>query len=169
MTIVRPETPVDHIGIHRVNEAAFGRPTEADLVDTLRAAGHAVLSLVAVNMGQVVGHIFFTPASIESQSSPHSALALGPMGVLPEFQSRGIGSLLVRRGLERCLDSGFPVVVVLGHPRFYPRFGFTKARTRGINPQWDVPDEAFMVAELKPGALRGVTGTVRYRPAVDEL
>ncbi|MCH8207083.1 MAG: N-acetyltransferase [Chloroflexi bacterium] len=169
MTIVRPETTVDHIAIHRINEAAFGRPNEADLVDTLRAAGHAVLSLVAINKGQVVGHIFFTPVSIESQSSPHSALALGPMGVLPELQNRRIGSLLVRRGLEGCLASGFPVVVVLGHPHFYPRFGFTEARARGINPQWDVPDEAFMVAELEPGALRGVTGTVRYRPEFDEL
>ena len=91
------------------------------------------------------------------------------MAVAPEFQNRGIGSLLVRRGLEMCLDSGFPVVVVLGHPHFYPRFGFTMASTSGIHPQWDVPDEVFMVAELEQGALRGVTGTVKYRPEFDEL
>ena len=168
-TIIREERPEDHEAVRRVNEAAFGGPGEADLVYTLRAAGHAILSLVAVNDGQVVGHIFFTPVSIESTASTSTAIALGPMAVAPEFQSQGIGSLLARRGLEACLDSGIPIVVVLGHPHFYPRFGFAKASTSGIHPQWDVPDEVFMVAELEPEALRGVTGTVRYRPEFDEL
>ncbi|MGH9900227.1 MAG: GNAT family N-acetyltransferase, partial [Pyrinomonadaceae bacterium] len=167
MTIVRPEGPEDFAAVRRVNEAAFGRPEEADLVDALRAAARPLLSLVAVENNRVVGHILFSPVAIESgesESARSTALGLAPMAVLPEFQNRGVGSALVRRGLEECLRLGFPVVVVVGHPEYYPRFGFAPARPKGLDCEYPVPDEVFMVAELSPGALRGVRGVVKYRP-----
>ena len=90
------------------------------------------------------------------------ALALAPMAVHPEFQSQGIGSRLVREGLERCRNLGHRIVVVVGHPEFYPRFGFTPARAKGLEAPFPVPDEAFMVTELVPGALDGVSGMIVY-------
>ena len=107
LTIIREERPEDHDDVHRVTKAAFGRPGEAGLVESLRAAGQSVLSLVTVTKGKLVGHIFFTHVSIESTSSKSTPLALGPMAVVPEFQNQGIGPVLVRRGLEWCLHSGF--------------------------------------------------------------
>ncbi len=131
------------------------------LRDALRAA---VISLVVLEKDEVVGHIFFSPVSIESEDSTGRAFALGPMAVLPEFQRRGIGSELVRFGLAECKKRGHLVVVVLGHPEFYPRFGFTPAREKGLRCEYAVPDEVFMVAELKSDALQGVEGLVKYRP-----
>jgi len=164
MIAVRRESPEDHDAVRRVNELAFGQPDEAALVDTLRDTAQPQLSLVAVADGQVVGHIFFSPVSIESGDSAFTAVALGPMAVLPEFQRRGIGSEMVGRGLAECLRLGYPVVVVIGHPEFYPRFGFSPAGAKGLRCEYEVPDEVFMVAELTPGALQGRGGLVKYRP-----
>jgi putative acetyltransferase len=167
MVIVRPETPEDQEAIRRVNEAAFGRPNEADLVDALRRSGHSVLSLVAVKGGEVAGSIVFSPVSIEGGSVCRDALALAPMAVAPALQRQGVGSLLVRRGLEKSRLAGYSLVVVVGHPGYYPRFGFVPAKPRGFTCQYDVPDEVFMVAELQPGSLRGAGGIVRYPPEFD--
>jgi putative acetyltransferase len=167
VVIIRPETPEDLEAVRRVNEAAFGRPNEADLVDALRRSGRILLSLVAVKGGEVVGTIVFSPVSIESESVCRGALALAPMAVTPALQRQGIGALLVRHGLEKLRIAGHSLVVVVGHPGYYPRFGFIPARPRGLTCQYDVPDEAFMVVELQPGSLRGVGGIVRYPPEFD--
>jgi putative acetyltransferase len=162
MTIIREETPGDFGAVRRVNESAFGRPEEASLVEALRASADPHISLVAEVEGRVVGHIFFSPVTIESAGAAHEALALGPMAVLPEFQGRGLGSGLVREGLEECLRRGHEVVFLLGHPEYYPRFGFEPTRPRGITCEYPVPEEVFMLKELREGALAGRTGVVKY-------
>ena len=169
MITIRAENAEDIPAVRRVNELAFGRPNEAALVDALRPAAHPQLSLVAVENGQVVGHIFFSPVSIESEDSTSSALALGPLAVLPEYQRQGVGSQLVREGLRECQHGGWNVVVVLGHPAYYPRFGFIPASRKGLRCEYPVPDEVFMVAELESSALGGRRGLVKYRPEFSEV
>jgi putative acetyltransferase len=168
MIIVRSETPEDYAAVYRVNTLAFGSECEAALVDRLRAV-HPHLSLVAVKDGQVVGHIFFSPVSVESEDANFMAFGLGPMAVLPEYQNQGIGSQLVRQGLKECESQGHDIVFVLGHPDYYPRFGFSPAKAKGIGCEYPVPNEVFMVVELKPEALGGRTGLVRYTPEFAEV
>jgi putative acetyltransferase len=167
MVMIRKESPEDYTAVRRVNELAFGQPDEAVIVDKLRGVVQPLISLVAVLEGKVVGHILFSPVSIEAEGSAFSAFGLGPMAVLPGFQRQGTGSQLVRRGLEECGRLGKNVVVVIGHPEFYPRFGFSSAKAKGLQYEYEVPDEAFMVAELTPGALRGRAGVVKFRPEFD--
>jgi putative acetyltransferase len=168
MPLIRTETPADYEAVSIVNERAFNRSNEARLVETLRTSGQ-VISLVAEVDGRVVGHILFSPIVIETSTGPVPAISLAPMAVLPEFQKRGIGSALVRRGIEACRSLGHAVVIVLGHPDFYPRFGFVPARPQGIEPPFPAPDEAWMVQVLRPGALENLSGTVRYPPAFAEV
>ena len=164
MIVVRAEMPEDAPAIHRINESAFGQPNEAMLVAALRGAAGTYLSLVAEQDGNVVGHILFTEVRVESRAGSWNALGLAPMAVLPAFQRKGIGSQLVRSGLDTCVRQGHTVVVVLGHPSYYPRFGFVPAVTKGLRCEYPVPADAFMVAELVPGAFGGRTGLVMYRP-----
>jgi putative acetyltransferase len=159
---VRTERPGDEEAIRRVNDQAFGQTDESRIVDAVRQAGHAAVSLVAVDGGRVVGHILFTPVSIESQEADGLAVALGPMSVLPDLQRRGIGTRLVRAGLHACARIGGRVVVVIGHPGFYPRFGFRPASRFELRSNYDVPDDVFMAVELQPGALSGCKGLVRF-------
>jgi putative acetyltransferase len=163
MIIVRAETAADVPAVYRVNELAFGRPEEANLVDALRASARPFISLVAVSGEQVVGHIFFSPVTLEAETAACVILGLAPLAVLPEYQRRGIGAQLVRVGLKECQRRGCDVVVVLGHPAYYPRFGFVPASRKGLRCEYPVPDEVFMVAELRPHALVG-RGLVKYRP-----
>jgi putative acetyltransferase len=162
--IIRAETETDRAAVRAVNESAFGRPGEARLVDALRERVKPCVSLAAEEGGRVVGYIFFSPVSVESDEGVWAALGLGPMGVLPEYQGRGVGSELVRRGLSECRRLGHEVVFVLGHARFYPRFGFTPAAAEGIGCEFPGHEENFMVAELRPGALAGRKGLVKYSP-----
>jgi putative acetyltransferase len=167
MITLRPETIEDYAAIREVNLLAFGRDVEPRLVEALRASPDFIpeLSLVAVEAGQVVGHILFSPVAIEMKDGSVPALTLAPLAVRPEFQNQGIGSDLVRRGLEECRRLGHRIVIVVGHAEYYPRFGFSLARAHGLEAPFPVPDEAFMVLELVPGALEGAAGTVRYPPA----
>ena len=169
MVTVRHERPKDLAAIRSVNERAFGRPTEAGLVAALRKRGQITLSLVAVQEGRVVGHILFSPVIIESDNEIYPAVGLGPMAVLPELQRQGIGSALIKTGLKECREAGHERVVVLGHAEYYPRFGFIPARRYGVRCEYDVPDEIFMVLELRKGAFQGKAGTVKYQPEFNEV
>lgn len=159
---VRREQPGDEAAIAQVNDAAFGQPDESRLVAAIRQAGHSVISLVASDGSNIVGHILFTPIALDPPGAPITILGLGPMAVLPEFQRQGIGSMLVKAGLEECQRAGCHAVVVIGHPEYYPRFGFSPARARGLRSEFEVPDEVFMVAELTRGVLRDRGSLVRY-------
>lgn len=166
--IIRPETPDDVAAVRRINELAFGQPDEAALVDRLRATDQPQISLVAVENEQILGHIFFSPVSIEPSISGFSAMGLAPMAVLPERQNQGIGSMLVRDGLEVCRQLGVDAVVVVGHPKYYPRFGFVQASQKGLACEYPVPDDVFMVIEMKPDALTGLQGLIKYCPEFNE-
>jgi len=166
--IIRPETPRDLDAIRHVNEQAFGEKAEADIVEKLRGRGALTLSLVAVRRGEVKGHIAFSPVVVESEGSSFEALALAPMAVLPAYQRQGVGGQLVRAGLEECRNLGQEIVVVLGHPTYYPRFGFAPAGPKGIGCEFEVPEEAFMVLELRKGALAGRGGVVKFQPEFSE-
>lgn len=163
---VRPEEPRDAAAVRRMNEAAFEQPDEADLVARLRARAAPYLAFVAVDAGAVVGHIVFSPMTFDPPQPGLSAFGLAPMAVPPSYQRQGIGSALVREGLAACRDAGADAVFVLGHPTYYPRFGFSPTQDYGIVGEYDAPPEAFMAIELTPGALDGVTGTARYHPAL---
>ena len=164
MVDVRRERRGDEAAIAQVNDEAFGQPDESRLIDTARKGGHAALSLVAVAGGRIVGHILFTPVTIESPGCAVTALGLGPMAVWPRLQRQGIGSTLAETGLRECAGMGVQVVVVVGHPQFYPRFGFRPASAFGLRCEYAVPDEVFMATELTPGAMAGHGGLVRYLP-----
>jgi len=161
---IRSETSEDVAAIHEVNCLAFGQDSEARLVNELRNSVNFIddLSLVAVDQGSVIGHTLLSPITIEGQTGVVPALALAPMAVRPEHQRKGIGSQLVRFGLSRARTLGHQIVVVVGHPAYYPRFGFMPARAKGIEAPFQVPDEAFLILELVENALQGVAGMVRY-------
>lgn len=167
--LIRPETDDDASAIRRVNEQAFGQPAEALLVEALRENGASLLSLVAENDNQVVGHILFSPAHIKSDESETPAVALAPVAVLPDHQRKGVGTALILQGLAVLHDMGHGLVIVLGHPGYYPKFGFTPASRFGIRCPFEVPDEAFMALELREGAAPRSGGVVRYRPEFDAL
>jgi putative acetyltransferase len=161
---IRDEAAPDRAGVRRVNERAFGQPAEADLVEALHRAAVEVISLVAEVDGQIVGHILFSPVTLEPDARKR-LLGLAPMAVDPDWQRQGIGSDLVRTGLARAAAAGFDGVVVLGHPAYYPRFGFRPAAQRGLRCEYDVPPEVFLVLECPSRSLDGVRGLVRYHEA----
>ena len=163
MVDIRSETSADHPAIRALHERAFGRSAEARLVDALRAAKKLVVSLVAVHQERLVGHIAFSPVTVTDASEGRRAVGLAPMSVLPEFQNRGIGSRLVREGLEICRRQGEAIVVVIGHATYYPRFGFFRAKEYGLENEYGAVD-SFMVLELQGGALQNVRGLVKYAP-----
>ncbi|HUJ51842.1 MAG TPA: N-acetyltransferase, partial [Bryobacteraceae bacterium] len=146
-----------------VNQAAFGRSDEADLVDKLRADGHALISLVAELEDSVAGHLLFSRMWIRTAGGLISAVALAPVAVLPEHQHQGIGGLLIRHGLELLRARGERIVIVAGHPGYYPRFGFSSDQAKLLESPF--PREAFMAMELCAGALDGIGGPVVYPPA----
>lgn len=159
--IIRKEEEKDFEQVYRVNLLAFGGEDEAKLVERLRTVSTCI-SLVAESDGMVVGHISFSPVTLNDEQV--SFLGLAPMSVLPEFQNTGIGTALVKKGLTECEAAGCRAVFVLGHSTYYPRFGFETAKLRGFSCEYPSPDEAFMVLELVPGALAGKTGLIKYHP-----
>ena len=161
---IRKESPADEIAIRALHNAAFESEAEARLVDTLRLEARPRISLVAMAGGRLIGHILFTPVTLDGANHGIHAVGLGPMAVHPERQREGIGSQLVETGIARCWVERQDVIVVLGHPEFYPRFGFVPADQFGLSCEWSVPSEAFMALELKRGVLDGNGGRVRYHP-----
>lgn len=163
MISVRAEKPEDIAVIHQINAQAFGSPAEANLVDELRRNGKAVFSFVAEDNGRVIGHILFSEVVIEDLDKRLCGVGLAPMAVSPERQNEGIGSRLVEHGLKACREARYPFTVVLGHPEFYPRFGFVPASRFGIKSEYDVRDEVFMILELQEGSLAGFAGIAKYQ------
>lgn len=164
MVAIRQQTAEDDLAVYRVNAQAFGRDVEARLVEGLRANPDYVpeLSLVAEVGGEIVGHILFSPISIEVAKEAIPAISLAPLAVLPEHQNMGIGSALVMRGLEACCSLGHRIVIVLGHPNYYPRFGFSTELAKELACPFGEAGDAWMAIELQLGALRGVRGKVHY-------
>jgi len=169
MINIRIESQEDVLQVHTLNEQAFGQPMEANVVDKLRRNCPEYLSLVAVDGKSMVGHILFTPAVIEDSGRKIEGMGLAPMVVTQDRQRQGIGSKLVRSGLEILREQGCPFVIVLGHSEYYPRFGFELASKYGFSSQWEgVPDEAFMVIIMDHATLDDVSGVARYRAEFDE-
>jgi putative acetyltransferase len=159
---IRPEGPEDKAAVTAINDHAFSGTAESGLITAIRQTGRPVISLIACCDNMPVAHIFFSPIEIKLEGPPIATLALAPMAVLPEFQRRGIGSLLVEAGLRECARRGCEVVVVVGHPAFYVRFGFAPARQIGLRSVYSSAGDAFMALEIAKGALAGRTGFVEY-------
>ena len=168
--IIRHEKKSDYSTIYEINKLAFNGENESKLIQTLRKSENfnKNLSLVAVNGEKIVGHILFTPITIETKEKSFLALALAPLAVHPEFQNQGIGSLLVKQGLNACKRLKYGIIIVIGHPKYYPRFGFIPAINKGLKVLFEVREEAFLVKENISGSLNGVEGTVKYpQPFLD--
>ena len=166
--LIRPSEPEDDSGIQTLYLEAFETDEEAIIFQELRHSNLELISLVAEEECQIRGHILFSMV----QHDPDSGMritGLAPMAVLPGWQNQGIGSMLVQKGLEACRRQKFEAVVVLGHPRFYPRFGFIPSVEFGIRSEYDVSPEVFMILELKPGVLSGSPGTVKYHEVFDRI
>ena len=166
--LIRAEDERDYDDVRAVNTAAFDTPLEANLVEALRSRARPIVSLIAIDGSDLVGHVMFSPVSLSGH--PYlNLMGLAPMAVIPSHQGNGIGSALVRAGLEQCRQLGSGAVVVLGHPHYYPRFGFAPAARSGIGCEYDVPEDVFMVLELQPRFLEGRSGIITYHPAFSEV
>ena len=168
MVEIREESPDDHGRVFEVQAAAFERENEAAVVDALRAAARPFVSLVATIESEIVGHIFFSPVSFEIHPEAPPAAALAPVAVVPHLQKRGIGSALVRAGLERCREHGWVAVFLVGDPGYYSKFGFTLAAPLGFTYGNPLFDAVLQMVELRSGAVAGYRGRVCFDPAFAE-
>lgn len=166
---IRQENENDYKITESVVEQAFKSPEDSNpkeqlLVAALRKSNTFIpeLSLVAEADGRIVGHVLLTKLTIKNGENEYESLALAPVSVLPSHQNRGIGSALINESLKIAKKLGFKSVIVLGHAKYYPRFGFKPASNWGIKPPFDVPDNVFMALELERGSLNGVSGAVVY-------
>ncbi len=169
--LIRVESAEDRAAVRDVNRAAFPTSDEADLVDALRntEAWIPAFSFVAEVDGRVVGHLLLTRAAlVADDGTEHPILTLAPMAVLPEWQGRGVGSALVRAAIERATAAGEPLVTVLGHPWFYPTFGFRRAREQGIEAPRPWRDASWMALPLNPAGA-ALRGRVRFAAPFDPL
>jgi len=166
---IREEVSSDIEKIWEVNSEAFETEAEANLVTALRNSGCTYFSLVAESGAKVVGHILFTPVELSGNENKLKILGLAPMAVLSQYQNKGIGSKLVKAGLEHCQSLGYDAVVVLGHPNYYPKFGFVPSVKYGIKSECEVPDEVFMILELTPGSLKNYEGVIKYHDAFNSV
>jgi putative acetyltransferase len=164
---IRYELESDIKSIWAINASAFPTQAEANLVDALRSSADCI-SLVADIENEIVGHILFTPVSLVD-SAGISIAGLAPMSVLSANQKTGIGSSLIQRGIEECVLKGYDAIVVLGHPDYYPKFGFIRSGNYGIKSEYDVPDDVFMIQELKLDALKHVKGVIKYHDAFNDV
>jgi len=161
---IRPEHKNDYSSISMINDLAFGQETEGILIEKLRKKKDFIkeLSLVACMGNEIVGHILFSKIVIKNNEEEFPSLALAPMSVLPELQGLGIGSQIIKKGLQKAAKLGFESVIVLGHDKYYPRFGFSPASSFQITCPYEAPDANFMALELKKGSLDQISGCVVY-------
>jgi putative acetyltransferase len=153
----------ERAAIRLINEAAFARQDEADLIDRLRADDCAILSLVAALQEKLVSHVMFRRMWIETSDLLIMAAALAPVAVLPEYQRQGIGGRLIREGLHILRDRKEKIVIVVGHADYYPRFGFLVEKARLLDAPF--PRNVFMALDLSPHLLHGIRGKVVYPAA----
>lgn len=166
MIRVRVERPGDEPAIREVETAAFGRSEEADLVDALRASGGAYRSWVAASGSDLVAHVVFTPVRIDGWAVP--GMGLGPVAVVPERQRTGVGSRLIHHAMATLRAEGCPYVALVGHPTYYPRFGFVPGVRFALAAPWPgIPDDVFLVRAFDPRALPRAGGVVRFLDAFD--
>ena len=172
---IRGEKPGDESAIREVTERAFessefGHNGEAGLVEKLRSQNAASISLVAEYDDRIVGHILFSPAAIEWSSRRCEGLGLAPLSVLPDFQRKGIGSRLIKDGLAAAAESSSEFVIVLGHPEYYPKFGFAPASATNVGCEFEgVPDEAFMIRWFGQPERCNEPGLAKYHPVFATL
>ena len=175
MLTIREEEIKDYNEVEKVVEesfktAEFSDKDEHNLVRRLRNSNEFIkeLSLIAEDENKILGHVLLTKALINGEDTSFEALALAPLAVLPEYQKSGIGKKLMNKAIERARELGYKSIVVLGHEKYYPKFGFEKASKYGVKAPFEVPDEAYMILELLPGGLNGVSGIVEYSKAFFE-
>lgn len=169
MIEIREERRADYQAIRDVNNQAFNQPQEGTIIEKIRESGVEILSLVAIIDNKIVGHIFFSPVRMEEQATLKDGMGLAPMAVLPDYQQQGIGSKLIKEGIQRLKLKSVPYIIVLGHKDYYPKFGFETASKYGLKCQWDgVPDEAFMVMILDDKMKPKIHGVAKYRDEFDE-
>lgn len=166
--LIRAEKESDIEAVHSLHASVFERSAEGDLVNVLRREARPIVSLVAESDTTLVGHILFSPVSIEGCPNL-KMMGLAPMAVAPQYQRCGIGAALIRDGLEQCKQLDFSAVVVLGHSEYYPRFGFLPSTRFNIRSEYNVPEETFMVLELEWGTLGRASGTVKYHSAFNDV
>ena len=171
MTTIGPESPSDHDAIRDVVGAAFDGDFEVALVDACRrsTAFDSELSLVARTSDAVVGHACFTPVRIGESTAGSTGVVLAPLSVRPSNQGAGIGSKLVREGLERAATKGYRFCILHGDPAFYQRFGFGRADRYGIENPLETPPSEFLAVELAPEGLDTVAGHVHYPPPLEAM
>ncbi len=169
LPLIRPARDSDLRAVLDVHRAAFDTDAESRLVDALVADGDAVVSLVALQNAVLVGHVLLSRVRIDGAEWLR-ALSLAPIAVRPEAQRKGVGSALVEAALQSAREQGWDAVIVLGHPEFYPRFGFVEAIPQGILPPWpEVPSAAWMIADLSGSVIGKVSGVVEFPPPFDEV
>jgi len=161
---IRHERKNDYDEIKRINDLAFGQENEGKMIEALRKTSNydTRLSLVAILDNNIIGHILFYQVKIKTNQGKLTVLSLAPIAVHPHYQNKGIGSQLVRKGIEVAKDCGFDAIIVVGHPTYYPRFGFKKASIYEIKCPFEVPDEAFLALEIKENILKNCKGTIEF-------
>ena len=168
---IRKEGPIDHQQVFELTKLAFAEMEFADhdehfLVERLRKSKYFIpeLSLVAESGNKIIGHILLTRLYIHSETADYESLSLAPVSVLPEYQKQGVGGMLIQEAHKIAKDLGYKSVILVGHPNYYPRFGYKKACDFGIEFPFIVPDEVCMAVELVDNGLAEVNGMVEYPP-----
>ena len=159
---IRVETKSDIDDIWKINTEAFETKEEATIVNALRNSDVTNISLVYEQNGELGGHILFTTVELIGDTSDLKLMGLAPMAVIPKLQNKGVGSSLIKAGIQQCINDGYDAIIVLGHPDYYPKFGFVPSVKYGIKSEYDVPDNVFMVLELKKNSLKGKQGVIKY-------
>lgn len=169
---IRPSTASDLEAVLHVERLAFASEVEAELVRNLLLdpTAQPCISLLAFDEGTPAGHILLTKATLEESQAHPSLRILAPLAVIPQMQKMGVGGDLIREAILQAVRQNVELVVVLGHPDYYPRFGFVPAGNLGIQTPYPIPPQnagAWMVQELRPGLLGNVRGRVRCAQAMD--